>query len=338
MREMSAPAKVLVALVTALVTIPLVGSAAGSVAAFDDVGATVDAAAEFGAPRRGVGEVVNKVVVIGIDGLMFDKADSAQAPRLRHLAAQGLLSQGDIAGHITISGPSWASALTGVWDTEHGITDNEFDASPFLAHPSVFTRIERADPARYTVSIGTWHQIATIAATGDRRADVALTTVPVADDPDESATDAATATDVVSAIERCGPDLVFTHLDQIDLAGHQHGGASRAYLAAIRRVDALVGQIVAAVDRRAQAFPREQWTVLVTTDHGHLPTGGHGGQTPAETADFVIARGPDFTPGTVTSAHTLIDLTPTVLDLLAAPPGRLDGHSLRARPTHADER
>ncbi|MEV6657635.1 hypothetical protein [Nocardia fluminea] len=32
MREMSAPARALVALVTALVTIPLVGSAAGSVA------------------------------------------------------------------------------------------------------------------------------------------------------------------------------------------------------------------------------------------------------------------------------------------------------------------
>ncbi|WKG07475.1 hypothetical protein QX204_20475 [Nocardia sp. PE-7] len=98
MREMSAPAKVLFALVTALVTIPLVGSTAGSVAAFDDRGATVDAAAAFGAPRRGVGEVVNKVVVIGIDGLMFDKADSAQAPRLRRLAAQGLLSRATSRG------------------------------------------------------------------------------------------------------------------------------------------------------------------------------------------------------------------------------------------------
>ncbi|MGW5918210.1 alkaline phosphatase family protein [Nocardia fluminea] len=132
--------------------------------------------------------------------------------------------------------------------------------------------------------------------------------------------------------------MVFTHLDRIDLAGHLHGGASRAYLAAIRRVDGLVGRIVAAVDQRARAHPREQWTVLVTTDHGHLPTGGHGGQAPAETANFVIARGPDFTPGTVTSAHTLVDLTPTVLDLLAALPGRLDGHSLRARPTPGDER
>ncbi|MFD3593640.1 alkaline phosphatase family protein [Nocardia sp. NPDC058640] len=332
MRETSAPAKVLVALATALVTIPLVGSAAGSVAAFDDVGVRVDATAAFGAPSRGVGNVVNKVVVIGIDGLMFDKADATQAPRLRHLAAQGLLSQGSIAGHITVSGPSWASALTGVWDTEHGITDNEFDGGPFLAHPTVFTRIERADPSKHTVAIGTWHQIATIAATGDRRADLALTTAPVPDDPDESATDAATATEVISTIQRSGPDLTFTHLDQIDLAGHQHGGASRAYLSAIRRVDELVGTIVAAVDRRAATNPHEQWTVLVTTDHGHLPTGGHGGQTPAETANFVIARGPDFTPHT-TDAHTLVDITPTILDLLATPPGRLDGHSIRTRPT-----
>ncbi|MGW6425272.1 alkaline phosphatase family protein [Nocardia sp. NPDC055053] len=336
MRELSAPAKVLVALATALVTIPLLCSAAGSDTTFDDPGAAIDPAAAFGMPRRG--GPVAKVVVIGIDGLLFDKADRAQAPRLRHLAAQGLLSRGSIAGHITISGPSWASALTGVWDTAHGITGNEFDASPFLAHPSVFTRIERADPARHTVSIGTWHQIATIAASGDRRADVALTTTPDPRDSDEARTDAATATEVVAAIERTGPDLVFTHLDQVDLAGHRHGGASRAYLAAIRRVDVLVGQIVAAVDRRAAEQPREQWTVLVTTDHGHLPTGGHGGQTPAETANFVIARGAGFTSGTTTSAYTLIDITPTVLDLLGVPPGRLDGHSLRTRREPIDER
>lgn len=336
MRELSAPAKVLVALATALVTIPLLCSAAGSDTTFDDPGVAIDPAAAFGVPRTGGPEA--KVVVIGIDGLLFDKADRAQAPRLRHLAAQGLLSRGSIAGHITVSGPSWASVLTGVWDTEHGITGNEFDASPFLAHASVFTRIERADPTRHTVSIGTWHQIATIAASGDRRADVALTTTPDPRDSDEALTDATTATEVVAAIERMGPDLVFTHLDQVDLAGHQHGGASRAYLAAIRRVDVLVGQIVAAVDRRAAEHPREQWTVLVTTDHGHLPTGGHGGQTPAETANFVIARGAGFTPGATTSAYTLVDITPTVLDLLGVPPGRLDGRSLRTRQAPIDER
>lgn len=336
MRELSAPAKVLVALATALVTIPLLCSAAGSDTTFDDPGVAIDPAAAFGVPRTGGPEA--KVVVIGIDGLLFDKADRTQAPRLRHLAAQGLLSRGSITGHITISGPSWASVLTGVWDTEHGITGNEFDASPFLAHPSVFTRIERADPTRHTVSIGTWHQIATIAASGDRRADVALTTAPDPRDSDEALTDATTATEVVAAIERTGPDLVFTHLDQVDLAGHQHGGASRAYLAAIRRVDVLVGQIVAAVDRRAAEHPREQWTVLVTTDHGHLPTGGHGGQTPAETANFVIARGADFTAGATTSAYTLVDITPTVLDLLGAPPGCLDGRSLRTRQAPIDER
>ncbi|GAD84570.1 alkaline phosphatase family protein [Nocardia asteroides] len=338
MHEMSAPAKVLVALATALLTIPLLCSAAGSATAFDAPESPVDAAAAFGAPRPGAAGATAKVVVIGIDGLLFAKADRTRAPRLRHLAAQGLLSTGSIAGHITVSGPSWASALTGVWDTDHGITGNSFDAGPFLAHPSVFTRIERADPARHTVSIGTWDQIATIAAAGDRRADIALTTAPDPRDTDESATDARTATEVARTVERTGPDLTFTHLDQVDLAGHRHGGASRAYLAAIRRVDELVGQIVAAVDRRADAHPGERWTVLVTTDHGHLPTGGHGGQTPDETANFVIARGADFAPGTTTGAHSLIDITPTVLDLLGAPPGRLAGHSLRGARTALDER
>lgn len=31
--------------------------------------------------------------------------------------------------------------------------------------------------------------------------------------------------------------------------------------------------------------------VVVVTDHGHRPEGGHGGDTPAERASFVIATG-----------------------------------------------
>ncbi|MFR9750251.1 alkaline phosphatase family protein [Nocardia sp. 004] len=187
-----------------------------------------------------------------------------------------------------------------------------------------------------TQSIATWDQIAVMAASGNPHADVVIFTAPVPDDPDESRADAATADAVVAALGGFGPDLLFAHLDQVDHAGHDHGSASRAYSDAVLRVDALVGRIVAAVDARAAARPDERWTILVTADHGHRPEGGHGGQSPEETSNFVIARGPDFLPGTTDRHATPVDITPTVLDLLdIISTSELDGRSLRPAQTPA---
>ncbi len=277
-----------------------------------------------------------KVVVIGLDGLMYSKIEQAQAPNLLRLSSAGLLSRSSIAPHITVSGPSWATVLTGVWDRKHGITNNRFTAAPFAGYPTVFTQLERARPALKTQSIATWDQIATMTGSGSPRADVVVSTAPVPDDLDEARTDAATTDAVVTAIGKFAPDLLFTHLDQVDRAGHDAGGASRAYLDAVTRIDALVGRIVAAVDARAAAHPAERWTVLVTADHGHTPKGGHGGQSADETTNFVIARGPDFRPGATSTRATLVDITPTVLDLLdVASTADLDGRSLLPEPVPA---
>ncbi|RJO68391.1 nucleotide pyrophosphatase [Nocardia panacis] len=273
-----------------------------------------------------------KVVLIGLDGLMYHKVQQVRARNLLRLAAEGLLTRGSIAPHTTISGPSWATVLTGVWDGKHGIRDNEFDAAPFARYPSVFTRLKRHDPTLKLHSITTWDRLALISASGEQRADVVMVTPESPHDPKEIATDCATADSVVTAVTRFAPDFLFTHLDQVDRAGHRSGGASEDYLEAVHRIDGLVGRIVAAVDARAAAHPSERWTVLVTADHGHTPRGGHGGQTEDETTNFVIARGPDFAPG-ATGVRTLVDLTPTILDLHGAPPaGYADGVSLREGP------
>lgn len=281
--------------------------------------AAAAASAALAAGRARAAAQADKVVLIGLDGTMYHKVEEVQAPNLLRLSVEGTLGRASIAPHVSISGPSWATVLTGVWGSKHGITDNNFDATPFAKYPTVFTRLERHDPTLKTQSIATWDQIATMTTSGDPRADVVISTPLVPDDDNESATDAATTDSVVTAITKYAPDFLFTHLDQVDRAGHQHGGASNAYRDAITRIDALVGRIVAAVDARARANPAERWTVLVTTDHGHRPKGGHGGQTPDETSSFVIARGPNFHAGATSSSFSLVDITPTVLDIFHAP-------------------
>ncbi|WP_051406937.1 alkaline phosphatase family protein [Nocardia sp. CNY236] len=276
---------------------------------------------------------VNKVVVIGLDGVMYKKVQEAEAPNLLKLAAEGTLGQTSIAPHITISGPSWSTVLTGVWDTKHGIKNNNVTTAPFAKYPTVFTQVEKADPGLRTVSIVTWPTIGIIAGAGDPHADVNVRSPQQPNDPTGAKIDAVTADSSAAAIANEGPDFLFTHLDQVDGAGHSHGGASTEYLAAVRSVDTQVGKIVAAVDARAKAYPNERWNILVTTDHGHRPLGGHGGQSADETANFLIARGPAFKAGVTNSSNSLVDITPTALDLLGVPPSPdFDGTSVVNAP------
>ncbi len=285
-------------------------------------------------PRAAASPGTGKVAVIGIDGCLYSEVLAAVTPNLQRLAAEGTLSRYSIAPHTTVSCPSWSAVLTGVWDTRTGICDNGDTCDP--AHlgrfPTVFNRIKRAAPQRKTASIATWDTISAIARTGDPHADTIVTagSNPLGTYGCEADIDTATAAATVTAIA-AGTDFVFTHFDQVDIAGHRLRASNpQAYRDAISRVDVLVGRIVDAVSRRSADHPDERWTILVTTDHGHKPEGGHGGQSPYEVASFVIARGPDFEAGRVYNGYSLIDVTPTVLDLLGlAPVADLDGKSLR---------
>ena len=69
-----------------------------------------------------------------------------------------------------------------------------------------------------------------------------------------------------------------------------------AYRAALRAADQRVGRLLGTV-RGRPSYPRERWTAVVVTDHGHLDEGGHGGREPEVTAAWAAAAGPGIAPG-----------------------------------------
>ena len=82
-----------------------------------------------------------------------------------------------------------------------------------------------------------------------------------------------------------GPDVSFVYFSGVDESGHVYGAVSRQYVEAITRTDALLGRLLAAVEHRARQG--ERWMVAVTTDHGHVDRGGHGGGEPEVVTSFV---------------------------------------------------
>ncbi len=88
------------------------------------------------------------VLLIGTDGTNLDKilADPVANAGFINLMNQSVTGATSIVGHTTISGPSWTTILTGVWDSKSGVINNLFNPAPYNAWPTVFNLIEYNNP------------------------------------------------------------------------------------------------------------------------------------------------------------------------------------------------
>jgi predicted AlkP superfamily pyrophosphatase or phosphodiesterase len=181
-----------------------------------------------------------------------------------------------------MSGAMWATILTGVWADRHGVTRNWWPSRRLRAYPDVLQRITRGDgdvfaavswPA-LAVRSGCGPILRTPAHLPNRR--------PTALGSWERA-DAAVVDHAASRLADPAVRAGFVYLGQADIAAHLHGTGD-AYRRGIEACDAHVGRLVDAVHARPDAA---DWTIVVTTDHGHRDAGGHGTRTEAETTVWV---------------------------------------------------
>ncbi|GLU88388.1 alkaline phosphatase family protein [Agromyces sp. NBRC 114283] len=305
-------------LAAALVAVPVCAQAAAAPAAALP---TAQAAAPTAVQPAAAPERAVKTLVVGIDGASFDFLEPAGMPTLAGLRAAGLTASSNLYAQPmagTISGAGWSSIATGVWPDKHRVVDNSFSDPNYAEYPDYLTRIEAAAPERETLVVGTWTPIPQTVFG------------PAVDERVAGGNDAGTTAKVVQALSTGDPDDVFVHLDEVDGAGHSVGTNGTAYGEALRRADAQLGEILAAIDARATRAA-EDWLVVVTADHGHTPTGGHGGNSAAERKTFVIAAGPGIEAGSVRHDVKITDIAPTVLaaDGIANDPAwGLDGTAL----------
>ena len=264
------------------------------------------------APRIPVGVSATKVLIIGIDGLRWDRLAEADVPRLRSLSENGLFAPSRLdltAGAQTLSGPGWSTFATGVLPDRHGVRDNTFAGKRYDRYPDFLTRLKRANPGLSTYAAVDWPPLfdeGTFGPLIDGRV--------LLDGEEEGylAQDARLVEVSARVLRHGDPDAAFVYLGSVDIVGHATGAMSREYLDMIAIVDLFVGQLLDAVSSRP-GYLNERWLVLIGTDHGHLDTGGHGGFTDAERRTFIIAHGPGIPAGHRRADSQLVDLAPTVL-------------------------
>src|SRR5690625_3984125 len=106
------------------------------------------------------------VLLIGTDGTNLDKIlqyayddDSG----FKTAMDDGITGATSEVNHTTISGPSWSTVLTGVWDDKHGVINNLFTPEPYTSWPTVSNLPEYHNPPTTTSVIASW---ASTTATG----------------------------------------------------------------------------------------------------------------------------------------------------------------------------
>ena len=106
----------------------------------------------------------------------------------------------------------------------------------------------------------------------------------------------------VDAIKSNLYDLFVVHLSDVDIQGHNfgvtkdfntEGGGEGSYYGAVANKTQIIRDIIAAVDARdrkgAMDGAESDTAVLITSDHGHVDPGGHGGLgTAIETTPLVM--------------------------------------------------
>ncbi len=264
---------------------------------------------------------IKKALIVGIDGCRFDAIQAADTPHLDQLIRHGAVSRETLIlgerykRNDTVSGPGWSSILTGVWADKHGVQDNKFVEPHFDKFPHFFHRLKSFSPQAMTASIVDWKPIHEHIVSA---ADVA-TTVPEGVlylTGDEQIT-----REGARLLAESDPTAAFVYLGQVDETGHKFGfhPSVDAYCQAVERVDGHLGKLLGTIKDR-KSFGREDWLIVVTSDHGGKGTSHGGGHNDPEVLhSFLIVSGESATRGTIESPVYLVDVAPTVLAHLGVP-------------------
>ena len=269
-----------------------------------------------------------KVLLVGIDGLRPDALEAADTPALDSLVAQGCITLDATASAHTVSGPGWSSVLCGVWPDKHRVTDNRFLISDYERSPSIFTRIKGARPEARTAMFANWAPI------GERI--LAQDAIDVRDSRSDTHDDAphlTTALEVLRGDDEL--DFAFLYLGELDEAGHAHGfhRDSPEYRRALEKADARVGKAVAAL-RSRKSHDREDWLVIVATDHGGTIDLSHGRDIDEHRRIPMIVSGDAAQRGALRGTVNQVDVAATALAHLGVAAERawdLDGRPIGLR-------
>ena len=254
----------------------------------------------------------NKVILISIDGMRPDGVMQCGNPFVEEMMRLGsyTLTAKTVLPSVTL--PCHMSMFHSVPPTRHGIGTNLYTP---MVRPlnGLFEQIAAAGGV--SAMYYGWEPLRDVARPGSLKFAGYLNAYA------EDATDGKLTDLALERMEKSAPDFVFLYMVETDeKGGHDNGWMSPAYL----------GCISAAIDnvRRVYEAFGDRYTVIVTADHGGHDR-SHGTDMPEDTTIPMFFLGSRFTAGKALEDVSILDLTPTIADILAVQPApEWEGKSL----------
>jgi hypothetical protein len=266
--------------------------------------------------------LAERVVLVVVDGLRVDSSE--HMPVLNTLRAQGAAFVA-WTGEPSLSFPGWTALVTGSYPEISGVTTNWYQGP--VRVDTLFAAARRAGISTAVAGSPGWAELfGTVideqVLVGDPDGDVQAAAL--------YRVDAEVLDGAAGMLQRGDTRFVLIHFPSVDLVGHRFGGASPEYAEAARRVDDHLRALLGALDLSRDAF-------IVTSDHGHLDAGGHGGWEPVVKRTPLVFAGRGIRPGSGPGDVRQVDVAPTVAMLLGIPipshnQGRPLGEAVDADP------
>ena len=243
-----------------------------------------------------------KVILISIDGMRPDGFLNCNNPFTHEMMQRGpyTLEASSVIPSVTL--PCHMSIFHSVTPDRHGIITNTYVP---MVRPvsSLFRQISHAG-GRAAMYYG-WEPIKDVARPGTLKHAEYIWAYTI-DNTDRLLTESA-----IRYIKKEKPDFVFLYMVETDeKGGHDNGWMTEPYLQCIH--DA-IDNVKTMLDEVG-----DEYTVIVTVDHGGHAR-DHGTELPEDMTIPMFFIGPDFEPGKKLNGLSLLDLAPTVAELMGVP-------------------
>ncbi|SDE21581.1 alkaline phosphatase family protein [Niabella drilacis] len=227
-----------------------------------------------------------KVLLIGIDGGVGPAFKAIKPPAITELLKHSKYSFDGISETATTDAATWKSMVTGVSYELHGIRDSSFIYTPpsgtdehknIKTYPSFLNYLLTSSKGLLnTVTVSSWKSwLGTLLADSKKQ-------IQTADD--KQVKDSA-----VAQLKNGDPDLMVLEFSGLNQAGKQgaFSASDPGYKDAVTKIDGYIGEIMAALKARPEYNKKEDWLVIVVSNHGGSGN-KYGGPTEAERNMFAL--------------------------------------------------
>ena len=253
-----------------------------------------------------------KVILISIDGMRPDGLLQCKNPFVQELMKLGAYTLEGSSVNPSVTLPCHMSIFHSVTPNRHGITTNIY--VPMVRPVNGLFEQLRFGGKKSAMYYG-WEPLRDVARPESLRHAEYIWAYS------RDNTDGYLTNSALSYIKEEKPDFVFLYMVETDeKGGHDNGWMSEMYLQCIHNA---INNV-----KRVLEQTKDEYTVIITADHGGHDR-AHGSAMPEDMTIPMFFIGPDFAPGKQLTGISLLEIAPTIADLVGvAKPREWEGKSL----------